>query len=535
MSSTNKNPYGLRNGRIISVEDLNPISEFGLKCNCICPSCGDPLVARIRGTKKEKHFAHKSGADCGKAYESALHRLAKQVIDEGAEISLPPLESSYACINGYIVIDGIIKFPSYYSMAKPIIPDKGETVVEKDMGAFRPDISIKHNGIELFIEIQVTHPVDDEKKKRIQEKKISCIEVDFSYYKNEILDESDIRDALAGKDNNVEIRWIYNKIIEEQNAIIQNNLETSFIIDSYKDKPRQETALSEIGFMHEIVANHDKILNCPQRKHFDGISFYAKKNECANCKSFSGFLYKINSETPNSILCSNGDNNVKVYPENAARWLISLAKKRRIPFTREECEELIEFNFEKLGLLSNHSYVKNAKEQAVKIILTRFEEKKREHNYKAICEIITLSINSLIYWANSSFEVWSRFAYKKILTDIPEYLFETVSLKEVDSAIYNKAKNTWDVHCKEGERLYKIDEKFHSIINYYISKPINKNELQKDWLYRVTSDLLKEGGGTFKYFIPYPHVTYYIKEISILPLLEKISKDNFDSKPANPM
>lgn len=534
MSSTNKNPYGLRDGQIISVEDLNPNSEVGLKCNCFCPSCGEPLNAKIRGKKREKHFAHKSGADCGKAYESALHILAKQVIDEGVEISLPPIESTYGN-RGFFVVDGIIRFPACYSMTKPIIPDKGETVVEKDMGAFRPDVSIKHNGIELFIEIQVTHPVDDEKKRRIQEKKISCIEIDFSYYKDKILKESDIRDAFVGKDNNVEIRWIYNKKIKEQDDFIQNNLEASFIIDSYKKKPKQGTALSELGFMHEVVKNKDKILNCPLKKHLDGKNFYAKKDECTNCKSFSGFLFALNAVTPFSSLCREGDNNIKMDPSDAAQWLMYLAKKERIPFSQEECVKLIESSSKNFGSLSNDPEVENAKERAIKLLLSRYDEKMRDDNLKAISNIINKSIFSLIYWANSSFEVWIKFAKKKIIRDIPNNVFNAVSIAEIDSAIYARAKMTWDIHCNEGERLYRIDNSFRSIINSFLNTSINENESQKDWLYRVTKDFLQKGDGNNRYCIPNHFLTYSMRMISILPFLEKITKDNFTSKSSNPM
>ena len=38
--------YGLRHDRIISILEIKP-EERGLKCNCTCPGCGLPLVARL--------------------------------------------------------------------------------------------------------------------------------------------------------------------------------------------------------------------------------------------------------------------------------------------------------------------------------------------------------------------------------------------------------------------------------------------------------------------------------------------------------
>jgi len=40
-----------------------------------CVGCGEPLIAKIRGEKKEKHFAHKQRIVCSP--ETYLHKLAK--------------------------------------------------------------------------------------------------------------------------------------------------------------------------------------------------------------------------------------------------------------------------------------------------------------------------------------------------------------------------------------------------------------------------------------------------------------------------
>lgn len=41
-----KNPFALRDGIIISIDDLDE-SERGLACNCVCPHCGDKFQARM--------------------------------------------------------------------------------------------------------------------------------------------------------------------------------------------------------------------------------------------------------------------------------------------------------------------------------------------------------------------------------------------------------------------------------------------------------------------------------------------------------
>lgn len=56
-----KNPFGLRDGKHITVNDLRE-DERGLACNCVCPLCKDPFEARL-GAVRIHHFAH-SGEGC---------------------------------------------------------------------------------------------------------------------------------------------------------------------------------------------------------------------------------------------------------------------------------------------------------------------------------------------------------------------------------------------------------------------------------------------------------------------------------------
>ena len=63
--------------QLVHVDDV----ANGNKCNCICPSCKAPLIAKNKGEKMH-HFAHQAGCNCTSAYESMLHLLAKEKIRE---------------------------------------------------------------------------------------------------------------------------------------------------------------------------------------------------------------------------------------------------------------------------------------------------------------------------------------------------------------------------------------------------------------------------------------------------------------------
>ena len=73
--------YALKDGEIVSIEDV----KSGLSCGCICPACGDPLVAK-KGEKMMHHFAHHAGHTCEFGYESSLYLAAKNILSKAKKI-----------------------------------------------------------------------------------------------------------------------------------------------------------------------------------------------------------------------------------------------------------------------------------------------------------------------------------------------------------------------------------------------------------------------------------------------------------------
>jgi len=64
-------------GKLVHVDSV----PNGKACGCFCSFCGEPLQAK-QGTKRRHHFSHISGTECEAAYESMLHLLAKEKIQE---------------------------------------------------------------------------------------------------------------------------------------------------------------------------------------------------------------------------------------------------------------------------------------------------------------------------------------------------------------------------------------------------------------------------------------------------------------------
>ena len=186
--------YGLRNGTerdLVFIED----AENGKNCGCVCPCCGHDLVAKNGGSKKESHFAHASGAECGGARMTALHMLAQQVLEREKKVMLPAYDKKYSKHN-----------------AQPRTFDRIELeeVCKNEDSTRRPDCVGYKDGSDqtLWIEIYCRHKLDDDKIEDIRNRRQYCIEIDFS-------------DLLEAENNAEEIipkrleNDVYHRLIED--------------------------------------------------------------------------------------------------------------------------------------------------------------------------------------------------------------------------------------------------------------------------------------------------------------------------------
>ena len=97
-----RNPFGMRNGKMILIEDL-PANERGLSCGCQCPACGGDFIARM-GNIKVHHFAHsKEACDEIIAYTAGLYKLIHQILSDGTAFYVPSLVVSYQLPNNRIL------------------------------------------------------------------------------------------------------------------------------------------------------------------------------------------------------------------------------------------------------------------------------------------------------------------------------------------------------------------------------------------------------------------------------------------------
>lgn len=233
-----KNPIGLRDGKVVLISDLKD-SENGNNCNCVCPLCNKPFIAKLNGKNRIKHFAH-SGESCDseKAFLIGIYDLIKNYLDEGNSLYLPPLIVSFNkhqtvlfttdnCFNeisfGKSLSDWYCSVQLYSSML--INFKKDDVRIDYDNTGLPVAIVAKKGNSKLAIIVKPSYnlcrtqpPEKTKKYKNYATIEIAYPEINCFYEQQKEM----ILDNLRNTNKN--IRWIYSpKVASEENCKKLNN------------------------------------------------------------------------------------------------------------------------------------------------------------------------------------------------------------------------------------------------------------------------------------------------------------------------
>lgn len=167
MSTADQTGYGLRDGVLWYIADV----PSGLSCGCVCARCGKRLVAK-KGPIRQHHFAHYEDTDCHGAAESALHRLAKELLAELTSLELPPyIYHRRRKTRGERIVEHRQQVLSH---GAAII---GQVSVELHAGDIIPDLLITTDAGAFIVEVAVTHKVDRTKLRKLRRRNLPAIEI----------------------------------------------------------------------------------------------------------------------------------------------------------------------------------------------------------------------------------------------------------------------------------------------------------------------------------------------------------------------
>ena len=259
MTTHSKLIYALKDGNIVSIDEV----QSGKDCGCVCPACGDELIAR-KGQKRMHHFAHRSSEDCEYGYESSLHLAAKDILSRSEKMVIPPV---------------YVEFPQSGKSKQLLYPEKKIPVdrveLEKHFDDIIPDIVVYSGDKYFFIEIYVTHPIDDEKLKKLKEKNISTIEIDLSKEKRDISVE-ELSDILLN--SSPQKSWKY-------------HTESDELYQQYKKASVERSLTRHVAAIH--------VDGCPIGKRNQNGKHYAYYDyDCKSCEYCFSYAHE------EYILCS---------------------------------------------------------------------------------------------------------------------------------------------------------------------------------------------------------------------------------------
>lgn len=147
-----------RKGRMVHVDSV----PNGLNCQCVCPCCKEPLVARQGKSGERAHgFAHHSKdrmANLEICYMVVLYKLAEQIVQESKKI----------------------KAPSYYGIFQETTLEFVDVQIDNryDRNDKQPDIIANTvDNKQYIIEFNFDYKV--QRKKDIDYNDVSCLQIDL--------------------------------------------------------------------------------------------------------------------------------------------------------------------------------------------------------------------------------------------------------------------------------------------------------------------------------------------------------------------
>lgn len=323
-------PFAIsEDAKVVTVHEV----PRGAACNCSCPGCGAPLIAR-QGEVQSWAFAHAAGTECSHAFESSLHIAVKTIIETEKRLDLPgcyvltrqetdsmqPIDGSFMDGENYLIGPYLYRTapliknlsPEGYGALPPRTVRFDSVVLEHAAGDMRPDIIASIGQTHLYIEVAVTHFVDQVKQAKIISRGVSTIEIDVSnLHQSEWSWESLKKLVLDGQEGK---RWLLNKKAEA--LADQNRKESLAAHEAYlkanaadiarraeEAKRRDEYIRYNYTVTHQIIVQFDKtsitVLWCRRHvsvKLFPFTDWKMRKNVMIIAGSYLGKLNEARME-----------------------------------------------------------------------------------------------------------------------------------------------------------------------------------------------------------------------------------------------
>ena len=208
MMHENKIPFGERDGALFRAFEV----ENGLRCNCICPGCRQPLNAANNGEKVVPHFRHAQSNDCTTGFREGVRRAAVALIAQHKQLLLPAF-LDLARINtasGQVLEEQIEFAPAL------ITADSVKRFVELD--GLRGHAIVRLSNRQLIVRVKISSRVEHERYRQLQALEHSSMEIDLHRLTLEQINDADsfMNSVLRDPSNRSWIRSLRGETLKAQ-------------------------------------------------------------------------------------------------------------------------------------------------------------------------------------------------------------------------------------------------------------------------------------------------------------------------------
>lgn len=491
-------------GKMVCINDV----KRGLACNCRCPKCNALLEAKLGYGGHTAHFAHSKESVCHGAYMSALHKLAEQIIEE----------------------EKAVMAPAYMSFEKrKLIFSKVEVEKRNDRKDLQPDIvGVSSDELRWAIEIRNTNEIKDDKRAKLIESNITCLEIDvrglaLENLKSFILESAENREWINNPNYDVQIVEAKRKRVLKVEKYLLSC--TELTIPAYEDYDSGKISINEV-FVLPKTAN--QLFSQVKVVSSDGTPFVFNIGYRDILETNSRRKHETKCNELNIYVDSISTESIIISKELDISWIYNLKYEqeirdklesyridpnydiRHIEYCKSECENTLYWN-QCIYLVKRYVY-----DGKTYIICNK--KKKEEDKREQIKKTFTPSYNSNTYYGRTIHDSYmsNRVVQKEIASikvskeeekRIDDYYSSL--LENINLVFYNRMNEKIEIlRCGEAKRccgiivlFRKNDTQYYlygiSVVNNklvfieiddYISRKYAESRfcyLVKDWKYVI--------------------------------------------------
>jgi len=229
----------IRSGSKKHIDEV-PKNKNNGQYHCLC--CQQVVIVR-KGEVRNAHFAHtpseKSEKELQNLYrekllhydETDLHKKAKIYFSNLKQLKIPAQKIS---MNSKKDFNGE-KFSCYSDEISEIILEVIDTNKELKIGDVIPDVILKvkpidqpnADALDIFIEVFVSHKVNDLKKRKLQNNELNCIEINLSSFDREKINDAIYFHKEMNDFNNYKYINIANNYLKKKESEIIEEYESN--------------------------------------------------------------------------------------------------------------------------------------------------------------------------------------------------------------------------------------------------------------------------------------------------------------------